>query len=229
MTGGMREADASSNPVITYMVGDEIIAQVVVPFGASVTELPEVANDGDDFWVWDDFDKDAVFSDITVTGSYHRPTLTLTADGNPPLFLVEGTFYAGNDLQISANTVQVENPDDPSALVDATAYTVTVTDYEGPLKVRMKAETGGKLYQAENEEEWKEISYETDGSYIVFPLENGGTVRYRALTEREKIIPLPIRALPAEITGGIAALLVIILLLRRRRRRRRRANTQQKS
>lgn len=98
-----------STCTVTFIVDGEEYRQVRVPFGGSLESLPEVPNRGSDYWVWDDFDTEHIFSSQSVTGSYHRATTTLAAGGDVPDYLVEGTFYEGQELT-AVNYVPEESP-----------------------------------------------------------------------------------------------------------------------
>jgi hypothetical protein len=200
------------------MVGDEIIKQVPVPFGGSIDTLPEVENDGEDYWVWDEFDQNAVFSDITVTGSYHHPIRTLSAGGNPPQFLAEGTFYEG--MEFTAVPGDSETGDSETGDSGAETYTVAVSGYDGPLTIRMKAQDGGTLKELKEDGSSTDISYTKDGSYLVFPMTNGGTLLYEPPREGLPITGIrPSRRVYAAAGGGAVLLLTCIALLIRKKRR----------
>ena len=206
-------------PTVTFKVGDEIIAQEQVDFGGSLDALPEVPMDGDNFWVWDDFDQDAIFSDITVTGSYHHPAQTLSAEGNPPKFLAEGTFYDGQELQVTAYDGKIEGLDGNEE-VPTEAYTICVRNYEGPLTARMKAEDGGKLQKVQDGKAASEISYRRDGSYLVFEIENGETVAYEHPQDRLHIVKHSHTAAYAAAGSAAAILLILLLILKKRRHKK---------
>ena len=222
-TGSFSQPALSSNdPVITFMRDDETVAEVVVPFGQGISELPKVPNDGDDYWVWDDFDQDEVYSSLTVNGSYHHPIRTLASDDNPPTILVEGTFYDG--MKLSVSTDDLPTGDEENGKEPLKAYTVGVSNYSEPLKVRTKAEDGGTLYQVGDDYALTELPYEADGSYLVFELPNNGTFAYSPLSEIEKKFPL---AAKLGISGCIAAAVILLLVLihiHRKRKRRKRAS-----
>lgn len=211
--GDVLYGTSGSLPTVTFMVGDEIIKQVQVPFGGSIDTLPEVKNDGEDYWVWDEFDQNAVFSDITVNGSYHHPIRTLSAGGNPPQFLAEGTFYEGMEFTaVPGDSGTGENGTE--------TYTVAVTGYDGPLTIRMRAQDGGTLKELKEDGSSTDISYTKDGSYLVFPMKNGGTLLYEPPREGLPITGIrPSRRVYAAAGGGAALLLTCIALLIRKKRR----------
>lgn len=101
-----------------------------------------------------------------------------------------------------------------SAAEDAVlaAYTVKAPGYTGELTVRMRAPEGGRLYVLSDGAAVSH-SFTRDGSYIVFALENGGSVIY-AETERTEYL------WPA-IGGGAAVIAAAgaYLLFRRKKKR----------
>lgn len=59
-----------------------------------------------------------------------------------------------------------------------TAYTVRVTDYPFPITVRMLTEHDGQLYLLDEDGQLVQTDFTRDGSYIVFPMQNGATLLY---------------------------------------------------
>lgn len=231
--GSIPHDTLSSQPTVTFMAGDEIIKQVQVPFGGSIDELPEVENDGEDYWVWDEFDQSAIFSDITVNGSYHHPIRTLSAGGNPPQFLAEGTFYEGmeftaepyvtgtEEADTEGQDVQDQNADGKETGGSGTeAYTVSVSGYDGPLTIRMKAKNGGKLKEQKEDGSKEEIAYTTDGSYLVFPMTNGGILIYEPPADRLQLHAKRPNYVYAAGGAAAAALAAVIAVFHRKKRKR---------
>ena len=107
----------AGNVTVTFLVDDEVYEEVQVHFGGSLDKLPEVPNRGNDYWVWDDFDKDQILRSQTVSGSYHRAIPTLASDGDVPDYLVEGIFYEGQELTVS-DLVLDESPVSTESLAD---------------------------------------------------------------------------------------------------------------
>ena len=92
------------------------------------------------------------------------------------------------------------------------AKTLSVNDYDKELTVRMRAESGGRLFTSAEDGELTEAEYRTDGSYIVFPLENGGSFAYYESIKQNKDMRVRI----AVICGIVAAVLLVLILLTRR-------------
>ena len=107
----------AGNVTVTFLVDDEVYDEVQVHFGGNLDKLPEVPNRGNDYWVWDEFDKDQILRSQTVTGSYHRAIPTLSSGGDVPDYLVEGVFYEDQELTVS-ELVLDESPVSTESLAD---------------------------------------------------------------------------------------------------------------
>ena len=114
---GAWDAFAGNTCTVSFVVEDEVFQEVKVPFGGSLEELPQVPNKGDDYWEWDDFDREHIFSDQTVTGAYHRAAATLASEGDVPDYLVEGVFYEGQKLTV-ADYAPAESPISTESIAD---------------------------------------------------------------------------------------------------------------
>lgn len=92
------------------------------------------------------------------------------------------------------------------------AYTVKAPGYTGELTVRMRATEGGRLYVLSDGAAVSH-SFTRDGSYIVFALENGGSVIYAEAERTEYLWPA--------IGGGAAVIAAAgaYLLFRRKKKR----------
>lgn len=192
---------------VTFILPDKIRKQVEVPFGGSIESLPEVPNRDAAFWRWDDFDAEHIYYSTTVEGRYYEPGSTLATGESVPRFLVEGVFYEGQRLNAADYTAPLPAEE---VLRAATLY---VNDYDETLTVRMQAVEEGILYRVNESGELEKIAPERDGSYLVFPLENGGTVVYAKPAESKQSRWL----LPA---AGAGAVLVTLLALRARKKKR---------
>lgn len=201
--------DSFSDITVTFMAEDKTVAEVTVPFGGRVDSLPEVPNDGERYWKWDDFDAENIYCSLTVTGRYYAPGTVLSWGGEPAMFLAEGVFYEGQVLTASPLSVTAE---DESILE---AYTLQVNDYQGDLTVRMRTDREGELYRVLDDGTRTRLTYRSDGQYIVFDLPNGGAFVY---TPRESAPALPAWAIPAGC--GLAAALLLVLILARRKKKK---------
>ena len=181
-----------------------------VPFGGAVEKLPEVPNRGEQYWKWDAFDSGCVYYSMTVEGEYVNPLTTLATGEERPAFLVEGTFYEGQKLTAAADSA-VASALREEAGETLSGHTLSVNDYTGSLTVRMRQEKDGVLYTV-TDGAAVETTYTRDGSYLVFSLENGGSVVFVPDVERSL---LWVGAIIALLAAGGAAL--VVFFVRRRR------------
>ena len=201
--------DSFSEITVTFVAEDRTVAEISVPFGGRVDALPEVPNDGERYWKWNDFDAENIYCSLTVTGRYYAPGTVLSWGDEPALFLAEGVFYEGQALTASPLSLSAEE----ETVLEA--WTLQVNDYQGDLTVRMRTDREGDLYRVQDDGTRARLTYRTDGQYIVFELPNGGAFVYLA---REAAPALPAWAVPSGC--GLAAALVIILLLARRKKKK---------
>ena len=202
--------------LITFVANGEVVGQVEPAYGSMVTDLPRVPNDGDRFWQWNEFSQPVYYSQV-VEGSYRNPLRTVSTEGDRPLFLTEGIFYPGDML--TAESLPAETLSEPASHVLASgrnaqneAWRLTVPGYSGTLTVRWHKEKGGNLYALLPDGSASPLSYETDGSYLVFTLENGSAFLYAEGGNRSVLPP---------VLGGaclLAALGIVVFLLLRKKR-----------
>ena len=179
---------------------------VTVPLEGKVERLPEVADRDGKRWVWDSFENRRIIRNMTVEGRYLSPITTLATEEDPPMFLAEGVFRSGQRLEAAP-----WEPNLPGETVLA-AYTLTVNGYEGSLTVRVREMRKGRLY-VRGDAGLESADFVRDGSYLVFPLPNGGAFCYVA--EKREYWPLiAVGAL------GLAVLAALILLIRRARKKK---------
>ena len=191
---------------LRFMVGDEVVRTLELPFGGSLDELPEVPNREECYWKWDDFDREHLYYSRSIEGKYYAPNSTLSSGGEVPQFLVEGVFYEGQSLTVLERQTTVEGQKVLGA------WTLTVGEYDGTLTVRLYAPETGRVYRiADSTAELLDTS--RDGRYLVFTLENGGTLAYTRAEEPHSAYRI------APIGAGVAGAAVIVLLLRRRKRK----------
>ncbi len=267
---GAERIYAGNTCTVTFVVEGEVYKEISVPFGGGLESLPEVPNRGDDYWQWEEFDQEHIFSSQTVEGSYHRPTTTLADGGDVPQYLVEGTFYEGQKLKVTDFVPQISpvstesiadiigdkihGGNETEADVDQAdteaeetagriararqelkriitdqltgplldAKTLSVNDYDKVLTVRVKAAGGGRLFTFSQDGTLQESAYTKDGSYIVFPLENGGSFAYYESLRQNK----DMRGRIALVCGITAAILIVLILLIRRRRKKKKQKKQ---
>ena len=195
---------------VRFLVEDETVKTLTLPFGGEVKTLPEVENSGSAYWVWDPFDRAHIYADTDVTGRYLAPERTLSSSEDFPLFLVEGEFYEGQSLDVQPFAAELDG-------VEREGYTLSVDGFEGTLTVRMRSEDGARICIRSADGGFAGTDTEWDGRYLVFALKNGGS--FLTVPESRRPDSLLYAAL-----GG-AALLALLLsarALRRRHKNRRR-------
>lgn len=160
---------------VTFVSGGNTVSVKEVEFGGSIEKLPEVKMDGTRYWKWNDFDNAHIYYSQTVEGEYKDPKTTISTDEEIPLFLAEGNFYEGQELTATPETSDIAIEGERGNLLSA--YTLSVNGGEDILRIRMKMSDRGTLYML-SDGKWVEIDYNTDGSYIVFDMENGGTIAF---------------------------------------------------
>lgn len=197
-----------STITVSFVVEGETVKQVELPFGSAVGELPEVPEQDGKYWVWDEFNADAVYYSCTVSGSYRNRIPTLSTGEETPLLLVEGAFRDGQFL-----TAQPYEPDLASINASESnllaACTLLVSGETGELTARLRAEENGTLYLLDEDGALVQTEYTRDGSYIVFPIQNGGSLVYVKTFDTRILLWAG---------GGVAAAAVLVVLLRRRRK-----------
>ena len=202
--------DSFSEITVTFVAEGRTVAELTVPFGGKVDALPQVPNDAERYWKWDDFDAENIYCSLTVTGRYYAPGTVLSWGGEPALFLAEGVFYEGQALTASPLSL---TPAEGETVLEA--YTLQVNDYQGELTVRMRTDREGDLYRVGDDGARTRLSYRADGQYIVFELPNGGAFVYVA---RGAEAGLPAWAVPAGC--GLAGAALLLLLLARRKKKK---------
>ena len=199
--------DGFNDLSVRFIVDGKELTTLTVPFGGSVDILPEVGNDGDRYWKWDDFNREHIYCSMDVSGRYYSPGTTLSSGEEIPLFLVEGVFYEGQRLTAAQYPVD-ETEDDILA-----AYTLFVNDYDGALTVHMKCEEDGRLYLIGEDSDLIGTGCRRDGQYLVFTMDNGGSFVYRRAPSAADMRPW--------IAAGVAAAAAVIgfALIRGRKKR----------
>ena len=195
---------------VSFVADGVEVARESVEFGGSVDHLPEMPQQGQSYWKWNDFNSDAVYYSQVVEGSYVMPLTTLSSGEEVEQFLVEGTFYEGQHLQVRQwNAEGATLPEKDAAVLGA--YTLSVSDYSDSLVVRARMEAG-RLYVLETDGSWRQADCTQDGSYAVFTIPNGST--FVMLTNAAPIWPW--------VLGGVVAVALIgggaAVVLRKRKR-----------
>lgn len=195
---------------VTFVKDGETVETIEVPFGGTIDSAPSVPDEDGMYWQWNDFDpNDAVYYSRTIAGEFIRPVTTISTGEDEPLFLAEGVFRDGQTLLAAPFT-----PDDETLGIDPeavlAAYTVRVSDYSEPVTVRMLTANTGSLYTL-SDNVLSPLSYDRDGSYIVFRVDNGASIVYLSDGSPRS------GWLIGGIVGGAAALAAVIFLIIRKK------------
>lgn len=199
-----------SSITVSFVVEGKTISQVELPFGGALPELPDVPDKDGKYWVWDSPSADAIYYSCAITGSYRSLTPTLATSEEAPLFLVEGAFYEGQFLTAQPYAADLASIGAEEADVLA-AYTLMVSGTSGALTARLRTQDAGKLYVLDENGALVQTQYTRDGSYIVFPIQNGGSLVYVKTFDTRILFG---------IGGGAAAAVLLAALWVRRRKRR---------
>lgn len=187
---------------IRFYVDDELIDTVQLPYGGKISQMPVVETKENKYWKWDSFENETVTYNQKVSGEWCNFISTLASSKEDPLFLVEGVFDENAKLEVT------ERPEE-SALA---SYSLTVLDCgENKLTVRFRAEGEGSLYLLD-ENGKKAVSYERDGKYIVFEMNNGGSFVLEEKTEASMSLFWILGA----VVLFLAAAVIIVLCLRKK-------------
>lgn len=192
---------------VTFVAEGTVIDTVKVPFGGSIDSLPEVENSGDRYWKWDDFNRNRIYYDMTVEGKYYAPGTTLSSSEEVPVFLVEGVFYEGQSLTVA--DYPVDDEETPLA-----AYTLYVDGYDSKLTVHMLSEEDGRLFLIGKDGEQHAASYNRDGKYIVFQLDNGQSFLLLQASPSSQF------SLWIAVTGAAVLVIALVLLISRKKKKR---------
>ena len=198
---------------VSFQVEGATVEVLRLPYGGRIESLPAVPDKDGKAWRWDGEASEPIRRSMTVGGRYVAPVTTLATAEDPPLFLAEGVFGEKHRLlavpapQAAAPAGEGEAPHE--------AYTLRVEDYAGTLTVRMREDREGRLFLLGDGGQ-RQQEYRRDGSYIVFPMENGGTFVFRPDARPRLKLLLPL-GLPC---AAAAAAVIVGILLRRRKKRR---------
>jgi TolA-binding protein len=188
---------------VSFVAEGETILEAEVPFGGSLPDAPSMPDREGQYWVWDTVGSDAVYYSCTITGSYRNLIPSLDSGEEVPLYLVEGAFHSGQIL-----TAQEYQPDLSALGVEEAdvlaAATLTVNEASGILTARMYAPDTGALYLADADGTLTKTAFTRDGRYIVFSIENGGSLVYVKTTDYSSYLTLGVAALA--LLAAVAAL-----------------------
>lgn len=215
---GSGNAALFSDTIVTFVKDGETVKQLHVPFGGAVDadEIPVIPDKDGKYWVWDSFDRTAVYANLTVEGTYRAPLTTISTGEEIPLFLVEGQFHTEQKLTATEWTPDFAALGMEEEIETYAAYKLSVNDYENDLRVRMHHAGTGKLWLLHGGT-LEKLSFTVDGTYIVFTIPNGASFVFidGGMPSHTTAILLSVSAAVVALSG----ILVAGMLLRKRSKR----------
>ena len=202
---------------VRFLAEGRILSEETIPFGGSLRNLPEVPNHDGMYWSWELPDEEQIYTSLTVDGAYHAPRTTISIPGDPPVFLLEGQFYDGQEVLV----LDADAPDVPGEIL--ASYSLSVNDYDGSFTVRMLASEDALLYVTGGDGVPVRTDYSRDGSYIVFDMPNGGSLCYVYEVYDSGIKGMSIGMLAALALTPLLGIVVVLFLIFRARKQKRSA------
>lgn len=197
---------------VSFYVDDVCFKNVTVPFGGSISTLPKVPDSDGMYWKWDDFDAEHIYYSLTVNGKYCKPITTLTSREDPPLFLVQGNFFEGQQLEVIPFSPDKNKLDVTDEMI-LSSHTLKVNECEGVLTFRMRSENDGRLYILNQDGNYSKLDYVRDGSYIIFDAANGSSLVY--VSAKSPVTQVAVVIAAASVAGVTMA---VLLTLRKKKR-----------
>ncbi|WP_130868617.1 GLUG motif-containing protein [Intestinimonas massiliensis (ex Afouda et al. 2020)] len=200
---------------LTFVADGETVEVITVPYGGSVTALPDIPAKEGCSAAWPELDYGNVTASCTVDAVYTPYTSALTDGGELPEILVDGSFSSG--AQVSHNSREETWTDREGKEYQGTVWTVTVTDpelEEVSYTIHCRLPEEGKSWQlwVKGEDGWQRQDSTIDGSYLLLK-GTGETTVFCILPQ-----PFPMALVVVLILVLVLAAGVVILLVRRRRR-----------
>lgn len=183
-------------------------------YGDALPQLPDIPEKEGYSASWPDIDYDCLTFSQTLEAEYTAYSTALTALGNPPQIVAEGTFSSNSTLSAVSN--EEAWTDSHGASHTGAVYTVTVADPIQPVtafQVQYKLSDGaarGTVW-VKTSEGWEQQDAEIDGTYLVFQAE-GNSVTFTVQEAAEHPIVLVL-----VISGCVVAAGILIVLWRKKR------------
>lgn len=208
-----------SDTVVTFVKDGKTVKELYVPFGGAVDaeEIPVIPDSDGKYWVWDSFDRTAVYTNLTVEGTYRAPLATISTGEEIPLFLVEGQFYTEQKLTATEWTPDFVSFGMEEEIETYAAYKLSVNGYSDDLLVRMHHGGNGKLWLY-RDGRLEKLPFTVDGTYIVFTIPNGASFVFidGKLSTHTTAILISVSAAVVALSAGI----VVGMLHRKKRGKR---------
>ena len=200
---------------LVFVADGQVVETIDFAYGDALTWLPEIPAKEGYSAKWPDIDYDHLTFSRTLEAEYTAYTTALTALGDPPRIVAEGTFSSGSTMAVSTDEETWTDAHGTSHM--GTVYTVTVTDPVLPVdtfQIQYKLTDGcssGTVW-IRTAEGWEQQDAETDGTYLVFQADGD----HVAFTVQERSADRVLWLLAA--AAGVAAGVVVLVLLRKKRR-----------
>ena len=200
---------------LTFVADGETVEVLTVPYGGSVTALPDIPAKEGCSASWPELDYGKITASCTVEAVYTPYTSALTDGGELPEILVDGSF--SSDAQVSHSSSEESWTDREGKEHQGTVWTVTVTDpelEEVSYTIHCRLPEEGKRWQlwVKGEDGWQRQDSTIDGSYLL--LKGTGETTVFCMMPQS----FPVAAVVVLILVLVLAAGVILLLIRRRRR-----------
>ena len=201
---------------LTFQAEGQVVETFDFSYGDALTQLPEIPAKEGCSASWPDLDYSCLTFSRTLEAEYTSYTTALTALGDPPQIVVQGTFGAGSS--ISASYADGTWTDGLGKTHTGQIYTVAVTDPVLPatsFDVQYKLPDHSSSYSVwvQTAAGWQQQQAERDGTYLVFRAEGDSvtfTVQETGGNRTAGILALCV--------GGAAAGLLIVLGIKKIRR-----------
>ena len=210
-----RAPDAFTQFRLVFMADGEEVSTFAFSYGDALPQLPDIPEKEGFSASWPDLDYNYLTFSRTLEAEYTAYTTALTAIGNPPQIVAEGTFSSDSTLSVSYADGSWTDAHDTQHI--GRIYTVAVTD---PLSTvdgfqvhyKMSDSSNRCAVWVETEEGWVLQESKIDGSYLVFRAE-GSCVSFTV----EESDPVSAVLIPVVCVCAAAAVLVIVLIMKKRR------------
>ena len=205
--------DAFTKFKLVFMAEDQEVSVFEFSYGDALPQLPDIPEKEGYFACWPDIDYSHLTFSRTLDAEYTAYTTALTALGDPPQIVAEGTFSSGSS--ISAAYGEDTWTDSRGTAHTGTVYTVTITDPSPSaasfrLQCKLPEDCKNCIVWVKNGEEWTQQKSEIDGTYVVFSPE-GDSVTF-TVQEQDGNLALVILAIL-----GCAAVIFLVVVWRKHR------------
>lgn len=155
---------------LVFIADGKVVETYDFSYGDALTRLPDIPEKTGCSASWPEIDYGHLTFSQTLEAEYTAYSTALTALGDPPQIVAEGTFSSGSTLAVSAE--EDTWADAHGASHTGTVYTVTITDPVQPvadfqIQYRLSGGSGGTVWIS-TPEGWVQQEAQTDGRYLVF-------------------------------------------------------------